>query len=145
MCDYSLHGVSSRPANVGDKLITSNFRNTLTRGFAAAGEPETAVCLLPGTELGFEKDVERHHFWIQTLFFGEKKWQIHHRVARFRQINVDNPNTHHDAIEFPDGRVVLLTKLGVGQRATVLQLPARAQPQQNKKAPEHSASRVDAR
>lgn len=145
MCDYSLHSVSSRPANVGDKLITSNFRNTLTRGFSAAGEPETAVCLLPGTELGFEQNVERHHFWIQTLFFGEKKWQIPHKVARFRQINVDNPNTHHDAIEFPDGRVVLLTKLRAGQRATVLQLPARAQPQQDKKAPAQTTGRVTAR
>lgn len=145
MCDYSLHSVSSRPANVGDTLITSNFRNTLTRGFSASGEPDTAICLLPGTELGFEQDVERHHFWIQTLFFSEKKWRIPYRVARFRQINVDNPNTHHDAIEFPDGRVVLLTRLRAGQRATVLQLPPRAQAQPNKKAPERAASRVELR
>ena len=32
---------------------------------------------------------------------------------------------HHDALEFPDGRIVLLTQLGEGQEATVLQLPAR--------------------
>jgi hypothetical protein len=31
---------------------------------------------------------------------------------------------HHDALEFPDGRIVLLTKLSEGQEATVLQLPA---------------------
>lgn len=145
MCDYSLHSVSSRPANIGDKLITSNFRNTLTRGFSAAGEPETAICLLPGTELGFELEVERHHFWLQTLFFSPTKWQIPHKVARFRQVNIDNPNTHHDAIEFPDGRVVLLTKLRAGQRATVLQLPAPAHAQLNKKAPEQTASRIGAR
>lgn len=145
MCDYSLHSVSSRPAKVGDKLITSNFRNTLTRGFSAAGEPETAVCLLPGTELGFDQEVERHHFWLQTLFFDPKKWQIPYKVARFLQINVDDPNTHHDAIEFPDGRVVLLTRLRAGQRATVLQLPTRTQAQPNKKAPEPTASRVGAR
>ena len=31
---------------------------------------------------------------------------------------------HHDALEFPDGRIVLLTRLSEGQEATVLQLPA---------------------
>ena len=31
---------------------------------------------------------------------------------------------HHDALEFPDGRIALLTKLYEGQQATVLQLPA---------------------
>jgi hypothetical protein len=36
--------------------------------------------------------------------------------------------THHDALEFPDGQVVLLTRLCEGQVATVLQLPASARP-----------------
>jgi hypothetical protein len=49
---------------------------------------------------------------------------IEHRTAIFRQINKDKIATHHDALEFPDGRVVLLTTLCEGQRATVLQLPA---------------------
>jgi hypothetical protein len=42
----------------------------------------------------------------------------------FRQINKDNPRTHHDALEFPDGQTVLLTDVFEGQEATVLQLPA---------------------
>jgi hypothetical protein len=50
MCDYSLHLVASRPAKVGDKLVTTEFNNSLTRGFAAVGEPHVAVCLLPGTD-----------------------------------------------------------------------------------------------
>ncbi len=50
MCDYSLHLVASRPARVGDKLVSTRFSNSLTRGFAATGEPEVAVCLLPGTD-----------------------------------------------------------------------------------------------
>ena len=58
MCDYSLHHVASRPAKVGDKLITTQFNNSITRGFAAVGEPNVAVCLLPGTEVAFEKEVE---------------------------------------------------------------------------------------
>jgi hypothetical protein len=53
MCDYSLHAVASRPAKVGETLITTTFRGTSTRGFAAEAEPEVAVCLLPGTELAF--------------------------------------------------------------------------------------------
>jgi hypothetical protein len=60
MCDYSLHGVSSRPAKVGDKLVTTQFWNTSTLGFSAADEPRVAVCLLPGTEVAFENKIERH-------------------------------------------------------------------------------------
>src|SRR5437667_16823 len=48
MCDYSLHHVKSRPANIGEKLITRNF-NTGTRGFASPDDRTTAVCILPGT------------------------------------------------------------------------------------------------
>jgi len=52
MCDYSLHNVKSRPAKVGDKLKTHYF-NLGTRGFAAPEDANTAVCVLPGTELAF--------------------------------------------------------------------------------------------
>jgi hypothetical protein len=31
----------------GDKLVSSQFVNSITRGFAAVGEPNVAVCLLP--------------------------------------------------------------------------------------------------
>jgi hypothetical protein len=124
VCDYSLHEVVSRPAKVGDKLITTQFKRALTRGFSAVDAPNVAVCLLPGTELAFEAEVYRHYAWLQSLFFNKERWNTGHKVGRFRQINADNPTTHHDAIEFPDGQVVLLTGLRVGQRATVLQLPA---------------------
>ena len=52
MCDYSLQTVRSRPAKVGDKLTTHHF-NTGTIGFAAPEDANTAVCVLPGTELAF--------------------------------------------------------------------------------------------
>ena len=125
MCDYSLQGVASRRAKVGDKLITTEFLNTFTRGFSAVDDPRTAVCLLPGTELAFDSPVRRRRFWPQIPFFGRSPQDIRHKVGRFVQIDLDSPNTHHDAIEFPDGRIVLLTYLRAGQRATVLQLPAR--------------------
>jgi len=120
MCDYSLHLVASRPAKVGDKLVTTKFKNSLTTGFAAVEEPTVAVCLLPGTELAFETEVECEH--VFKVFRSQKL--IGQKVARFRQINLEEKNVHHDALEFPDGQVVLLTRLDKGQHATVLQLPA---------------------
>ena len=119
MCDYSLHNVKSRPAKVGDKLTTHHF-NTGTIGFAAPEDANTAVCVLPGTELAFGTKVSCQ----PRRFFGWKAATINHTTAIFRQINKDNPHTHHDALEFPDGQIVLLTGLFEGQEATVLQLPA---------------------
>ena len=125
MCDYSLHGVANRPAKTGDKLVSTNFINSFTRGFTEVGEPKVAVCLMPGTELAFEQDIEVEHVFRKMLpRFGFGR--TGQRVARFRQVNIDRPDTHHDALEFPDGRVVLVTRLCAGQRATVLQLPATA-------------------
>ncbi len=119
MCDYSLEHVASRPAKVGDKLVSTKFSNSITRGFAAVGEPNVAVCLLPGTELAFEQEVA----CVQALGLLPSR-KVHERVARFREINLENPHDHHDALEFPGGQVVLLTRLCEGQTATVLQLPA---------------------
>jgi len=119
MCDYILEHVASRPAKVGDKLVSTKFSNSITRGFAAVGEPNVAVCLLPGTELAFEQEVA----CVQALGLLPSR-KIHERVARFREINLENPHDHHDALEFPGGQVVLLTRLCEGQTATVLQLPA---------------------
>jgi hypothetical protein len=123
MCDYSLELVASRPAKVGDKLVTTKFENSMTRGFAAIGEPNVAVCLLPGTEVAFEKEVKYERFFA---FFPNMK--LGNKVARFRQINMGKPSVHHDALEFPDGETVLLTRLCEGQHATVLQLPASGRP-----------------
>jgi hypothetical protein len=111
MCDYSLDLVASRPAKVGDELVTTMFENSMTRGFAAIGAPNVAVCLLPGTEVAFEQDVRYERFF-----------------AFLPHINVGKPRVHHDALEFPDGETVLLTRLCEGQHATVLQLPASPQP-----------------
>jgi hypothetical protein len=124
MCDYSLHHVATRPAKVGDRLVSTEFWNTNTRGFSCIGEPKVAVCLLPGTEVAFESEVRREVTGFQFIFSKKAREAICHKVARFRQVGVDNPCAHHDALEFPDGRIVLLTHLYPGQQATVLQLPA---------------------
>jgi hypothetical protein len=118
MCDYSLLHVQSRAAQVGDKLVSTAFPNTISRGFAAAGDLDTAVCLLPGTEIAFDREVEHENY------LGSSIVRQPATVARFRQIDTGNPYVHHDALEFPNGAIVLLTQLAQGQRATVLQLPA---------------------
>ena len=119
MCDYSLHNVKSRPAKVGEKLTTYHF-NTCTTGFAAPEDIDTAVCVLPGTELAFASAVRSNRpGWLT--------WRVitlPHTTAIFRQVNRDKIYAHHDALEFPDGQMVLLTQLLEGQEATVLQLPA---------------------
>ena len=119
MCDYSLQSVKSRPAKIADKLTVRNF-GTGTRGFAASENPGVAVCVLPGTELAFAHGVKRS---------AVRLWPWHdnvikHKTAIFRQINKNKVVAHHDALEFPDGQIVLLTSLSEGQQATVLQLPA---------------------
>ena len=75
-----------------------------------------AVCLLPGTELSFEQEIQ-----CEGVIFS---WSPGHKVAKFRQINKGKQQAHHDALEFPDGKIALLTHLREGQHATVLQLPA---------------------
>lgn len=122
MCDYSLHAVASRPAKVGETLITTTFRGTSTRGFASPEEPEVAVCLLPGTELGFDSNIRYDQRWIWTK-------TTDYKVGKFGQVEKGMPHCHHDAIEFPDGTAVLVTLLVSGQRAKVLQLPVQAVPQ----------------
>jgi hypothetical protein len=119
MCDFSLQSVHSRPAKVGDKLVTCDF-GTGTRGFAAADDLGLAVCVMPGTEMAFAGEVS----CLPAGLLGWKTRTINHQTAIFRQVNKDKSATHHDALEFPDGRTVLLTLLCEGQTATVLQLPA---------------------
>jgi hypothetical protein len=119
MCDYSLHNLASRPAKVGDRLTTRDF-GTGTCGFAASEDALVVVCVLPGTELAFAAPVENVSGGL--LGWGRKK--VFHRTAIFRQINKERVAAHHDALEFPDGQIVLLNNLWEGQEAVVLQLPA---------------------
>ena len=120
MCDYSLHMVKTRSAKVGDKLYSTTFPGTTTRGFCSEDDKVCAVCIEPGTEIAFDKSVVHYetvsHFPADT---GQT-------VARFRQIDFDQPYAHHDALELANGQTVLVTRLREGQAATVLQLPAQA-------------------
>ena len=135
MCDYSLHTAKSRSAKVGDRLVTRHF-NTGTTGFAAPEDARTAVCVLPGTELAFDKKPRS----VRNGLFSRKVKTIEHTTAIFRQVNKSEPRTHHDALEFPDGHIELLTDLSEGQTATVLQLPAPAASPAEAQAQEDAAS-----
>jgi hypothetical protein len=134
MCDFSLHSVKSRPAKVGDKLTTHNF-GTGTRGFAAQEDANVAVCIRPGTELSFAEEVR----CLPTGSFAWRGKTITHKTAIFRQINKARLAAHHDALEFPDGHIVLLTALVEGQGATVLQLPAEPKTASEAEAQERAA------
>lgn len=114
MCDYSLHLVSSRPAELAETIVTTEFFGTTTRGFSSPCDPTTAVCLRPGTEIAFEQNVYTRRVWFRR--------SVKDRLARFRQIDLDKPAQHHDALEFANGTIVLVTDLAIGQKATVLQL-----------------------
>jgi len=127
MCDYSLQHVRSRPAKVDDQLITKDFGRGTT-GFACQRDKSIAVCLLPGTELAFEKPIRDYSdlpfVRLVRRLLGKPVVATAHTTASFRQINRHDAWTHHDALEFPDGKLWLLTSLAEGQRAVVLQLPA---------------------
>lgn len=136
MCDYSLHLIASRPAKVADKLVSTDFVKSITRGFTEVGQPDVAVCLLPGTEVAFDHDVQYDRAFSM---FG--KARVEDRVARFRQVNMDDPHVHHDALEFPGGQIVMVTRLVPGQTATVLQLPAAPHDQSGAKESDHAQAR----
>jgi hypothetical protein len=123
MCDYSLENVASRKAKQDDKLVSTRFAGTFTRGFAAADDLSTAVCLAPGTEIAFEAEIRYEDLVTGNVRTAQSK------VARFRQVDLDMLYAHHDALEFPDGNVVRVARLLEGQHATVLQLPSTAEKQ----------------
>ena len=137
MCDYSLEAARSRPAKVGDELTTRAFDMGIT-GFAAPEDSRMVVCVLAGTELVFDADAQIFAIWWRRKSIG-------HKTAIFRQINRLLRYASHDALEFPDGRVVLLTRLCAGQRATVLQLPAARAADIKQADMKEKAQRADAR
>ena len=119
MCDYSLHHVASRPAKVGDQLTTRELRyrhawvrcrgGCLRCGMRAARD-RTGLCQTGRICNG------------RSVGLGPEAFE--NRMAIFRQVNKERAAAHHDALEFPDGTVILLTRLLEGQEAVVLQLPA---------------------
>lgn len=111
MCDYSITAKNQVAAVVGQPLVTSKFQNGGSTGFAPKGDTSgTAVCLLPGTEIAFNKNVVVAQKDLGT-------------TAIFRQVNKDQKLVHHDVLEFANGTTAVLGYLPIGLEAVVLQLP----------------------
>src|SRR5262249_35488052 len=106
MCDYSLHSIKSRPAEIGDKLTTRNF-GTGTLGFSASEDASVVVCVRPGTELSFAEEVTLS----ATGLLGWWHKVINHKTAIFRQINKEKIAAHHDAVEFATGDIAHFTSV----------------------------------
>ena len=143
MCDYSATGVKQRAAAKKETLISKRI-SSHTVGFVGIGDPSTAVCLLPGTELAFESPVcireqiplpilESLHILGHGLFsrLGLSRFILRPRsrendekMATFIQVNKDRKDMHHDALRFAGDRIVLLTELKEGQKVVVVSLPA---------------------
>lgn len=132
MCDFSLHAVDSRPLKLKDILMTHNFGGTI--GFRHARDPRDhfqaqAICVMPGTEIEFAEPAFVRQGFIaaavsrQYRKLTSAKRRTLGRVATFTQINLGQELMHHDALQFEDGKTVLLHHLAVGQNARVLTMP----------------------
>ena len=124
MCDYSLHAVETRPAEVGDKLRTDELCQLLHARLCRGRRAERGRVPEPGTELAFERDVEIDHGFgrlLPSLGFGSIGATRSRASARSTPTGSTPITTR---LEFPNGRIVLVTRLCEGQVATVLQLPA---------------------
>lgn len=122
MCDYSLHSCATRDAEIGDQLVTTDFDWTTTKGLRRPNDnKQTATCLKQGTEISFDDPLKSERSF-QTIR-GYRKHRF--ATATFCELNTNDALAHHDALRFPDGSTVKLNKLVVGQRVTVLQVPAK--------------------
>src|SRR3979411_3538228 len=90
MCDYSLHAVATRPAEVAETLVSTKFQSTTTRGFASPDNPQVAVCLRPGTEIAFEHDAQS-----DGMLFRK---DVGDRLAGLRPGAPHHRGQHHDAL-----------------------------------------------
>jgi len=105
-----------------DLRRTQRSQNATGRGAALHRGPprpdslrHRAVCLLPGTETVFDRDVRcEPSFGIGIL--PNKK--IGQRLARFQQINMDKVTTHPDALELPNGKVNAQHPAAASRRTT---------------------------
>jgi hypothetical protein len=109
---------------VGEKLVTQKFRGHTT-GFANPADRETAVCLLPGTELGFDEDIKVQTAGVSTMFGSVAPMAtLPSKVAMFMQFPESLVKTWRDGFELPSGEQFKLNQLAEGQTVTVLQMPS---------------------
>ena len=114
MRDDSLEHLASRPAKVGDKLVTTNSADRLRAPSAQSASPRSPFVFSLGQSLHLSARSKPHRdFRLRPRKLGAK-------LARFRRVNEACRTMHHDALELPSGQVVLLTSLCEAQHATVI-------------------------
>jgi hypothetical protein len=101
MCDYSLEMYRSRPAQLGERYETHQFKS-LSVGFIAPGDPSIAVCMACDTKLKLEGIPER----IQR-----NKCVSAEEDVTFTRLE---HGPHHDGVRFANGAEVTLQELGAG-------------------------------
>ena len=119
--------VASRPAVVGDELtLTRSYGGSSSKGFFPTSEENstTAVCLIPGTELAFAEPIKINA--CDSFYYESDHVVSEYSVAKFveKGSKENDKFQYHDALELPNGRQVILQALPMGQKCTVLQLPA---------------------
>lgn len=62
MCDYSAEHAVTRQAATGDRLVVGKISDH-TIGMTSVNDPDTAVCLIPGTKLTFSRLPEDFATW----------------------------------------------------------------------------------
>lgn len=111
---FDLVAKAYRPIAVDEQAEVLSLMGDVNAGLYLACRPRNCGLPASGTEVVFEETV-----YAGGLLFRKNIY----RLARFRQINTDNTTQHHDALEFANGRTVLVTDLVAGQTAKILQLP----------------------
>ena len=100
MCDYSLEMYASRPARAGEHYVTTRFASG-SIGLSVPGDTSCAICVQYDTPLVLE-NVPAH---VRGTDGAERAEVVFARIES---------GAYHDAVAFPDGRVLSLQQIGVG-------------------------------
>ena len=120
MCDYSNEEQASRPAKIGDQLVTAGIGEFDCVGMVSLDEPDVAVCLLPGSRLKITGGVS---------VALQKKLQISptdHVTFEKRDVPAGQSD-YSDSLHFDShvsGELILLQDLPTGVGFEVLSVPA---------------------
>jgi hypothetical protein len=116
MCDYSMHAIKNRKAVVGDKVKTSDFMRTSSPGLESLTEPGVAICLIPGTGVEFDEPVQHRDIGLNF------NTPIPFKIGRYVR-KAGHETEFKDAVQFPDGSMVLMAYLVTNQTGTVTYVP----------------------
>ncbi|HWA79603.1 MAG TPA: hypothetical protein VG848_04755 [Acetobacteraceae bacterium] len=109
MCDYSLEMYGTRPAQEGERYVTTRFRSG-TVGLAIPGDKETPVCVQCDTKLRLEGIPAELQ---QKLGVGSTEDVIFTRLDH---------GFWRDGVRFGNGKEASLQELSTGVNVTVTML-----------------------